>query len=260
MNDSLINLFNKTKNLSSKWSKYFDVYEENFSKFKGKDIIFVEIGVSNGGSLEIWKKYFGSKSRIIGIDINSECKKFEKDNIEIFIGNQSNTNFWENFFQEVGMVDIILDDGGHTNLDQIITTVECVKNINDGGLLLVEDTHTSYMKKYNSSMKYNFVNFSKKIIEDINSNIRMNFSLKKYIYSVQFYESMIVFNIDRSKTGINKQIISGKIDNQIKDLTWSANDEVLGKYKDVPKNKIVKNLLRFIKKKIINDKLKKFFY
>ena len=109
-------------------------------------------------------------------------------------------------------------------------------------------------------MKYNFVNFSKKIIEDINSNIRMNFSLKKYIYSVQFYESMIVFNIDRSKTGINKQIISGKIDNQIKDLTWSANDEVLGKYKDVPKNKIVKNLLRFIKKKIINDKLKKFFY
>ena len=260
MDDSLINLFNKTKNLSSKWSKYFDVYEENFSKFKGKDIIFVEIGVSNGGSLEIWKKYFGSKSRIIGIDINSECKKFEKDNIEIFIGNQSNPNFWENFFQEVGMVDIILDDGGHTNLDQIITTVECVKNINDGGLLLVEDTHTSYMKKYNSSMKYNFVNFSKKIIEDINSNIRMNFSLKKYIYSVQFYESMIVFNIDRSKTGINKQIISGKIDNQIKDLTWSANDEVLGKYKDVPKNKIVKNLLRFIKKKIINDKLKKFFY
>ena len=260
MNDSLINLFNKTKNLSSKWSKYFDVYEENFSKFKGKDIIFVEIGVSNGGSLEIWKRYFGSRARIIGIDKNPECKKFEKDNIEIFIGNQSNPNFWENFFQEVGMVDIILDDGGHTNLDQIITTVECVKNINDGGLLLVEDTHTSYMKKYNSSMKYNFVNFSKKIIEDINSNIKINFSLKKYIYSVQFYESMIVFNIDQSKTGINKKIISGKIDHQIKDVTWEANNEVLGKFNDLPKNKIVKNLIRYIKKKIINNKLKKFFY
>ena len=260
MNDSLINLFNKTKNLSTKWSKYFDVYEENFSKFKGKDIIFVEIGVSNGGSLEIWKRYFGSRARIIGIDINSECKKFEKDNIEIFIGNQSDPDFWKNFFQEVGMVDIILDDGGHTNLDQIITTVECVKNINDGGLLLVEDTHTSYMKKYNSSLKYNFVNFSKKIIEDINSNIKINFSLKKYIYSVQFYESMIVFNIDRSKTGINKKINSGEIDHQIKDLTWDANDEVLGKYKDLPKNKIVKNLIRSIKKKIVNEKLKKFFY
>ena len=156
MNKNLIDYFNETKNLSSKWSKYFDVYEENFSKFKGKDIIFVEIGVSNGGSLEIWKRYFGSRARIIGIDKNPECKKFEKDNIEIFIGNQSNPNFWENFFQEVGMVDIILDDGGHTNLDQIITTVECVKNINDGGLLLVEDTHTSYIKKYNSSIKYNF--------------------------------------------------------------------------------------------------------
>jgi len=256
----LIKSFKTAPKYSIKWSNYFEIYENIFRKFVNKKITFVEIGIGDGGSLFMWKNFFGKKARIIGIELNPEAKKLEKFGFEIFIGNQSNPNFWENFFQEVGMVDIILDDGGHTNLDQIITTVECVKNINDGGLLLVEDTHTSYMKKYNSSMKYNFVNFSKKIIEDINSNTRMNFSLKKYIYSVQFYESMIVFNIDRSKTGINKQIISGKIDNQIKDLTWSANDEVLGKYKDLTKNKIVKNLIRFIKKKIINDKLKKFFY
>ena len=81
MSDSLVTLFNKSKNLSSKWVKYFDVYEENFLKFKGKNITFVEIGVSNGGSLEIWKKYFGPNSKIIGIDINPECKKFEKDNV-----------------------------------------------------------------------------------------------------------------------------------------------------------------------------------
>ncbi|MDC3058762.1 class I SAM-dependent methyltransferase [Candidatus Pelagibacter sp.] len=265
MTDSLATLFNKSKNFSSKWVKYFDVYEENFSKFKGKNITFVEIGVSNGGSLEIWKKYFGPNSKIIGIDINPECKKFEKDNVEIFIGNQSDQKFWRNFFNKVGMVDIILDDGGHTNLDQIISTVECVKNINDGGIFVVEDTHTSYNKKYNSSKKYNFINFSKKIIDDINSNIKMDlninqkFSLKKYIYSTQFYESITIFNIDRKKSFINEQCLNHGINHKIEDLTWDTNNKVLKKYKEKLDIRFVKNFLKIIKKKKINNKLKKFF-
>ena len=68
----------------------------------------------------------------------------------------------------MGNVDIILDDGGHTNLDQIITTVKCVDKINDGGVLMVEDTHTSYINEYNSKESFSFVNFSKKIIDDVN--------------------------------------------------------------------------------------------
>ena len=88
MDNSIQNLFLKSKDFSIKLEKYFDVYEEYFSTFKGKNITFVEIGVFNGGSLKIWKDYFGPKSRIIGIDINPECKKFAKDGIEIHIGNQ----------------------------------------------------------------------------------------------------------------------------------------------------------------------------
>jgi len=268
MSDNLTSLFNESKNLSSKWVKYFDVYEENFSKFKGKDITFVEIGVFNGGSLEIWKKYFGPNARIIGIDINPECKKFEKDNIEIFIGNQSSTNFWKSFFEKVGMVDVILDDGGHTNLAQIITTVECVKNINDGGVLLVEDTCCSYISRYNSSKKYNFLNFSKKIVDDINSNINLEwmdlkkdfkFSLKKYIYSTHFYESMVIFNINRKKTYLNEHCVNKGVNHNIVDLTWDGLNEVLGVFKKYSNIKLIKKILRFIKKIIINNKLKKFF-
>ena len=132
-----------------------------FNSYKNKNITFVEIGIANGGSLEIWKKYFGKSSRIIGIDINPECRIFEKDGYEIFIGNQSCPKFWKFFFKKVGNVDIILDDGGHTNLDQIITTLNTVNKINDNGLLVIEDTHTSYSKEYNSSTKYSFVNFAK---------------------------------------------------------------------------------------------------
>ncbi len=270
MSDSLASLFNKSKNLSSKWKKYFDVYEENFLKFKGKDITFVEIGVFNGGSLEIWKNYFGPNSKIIGIDINPECKKFEKDNIKIFIGNQSSPKFWQKFFHEVGNVDIVLDDGGHTNLDQIISTVECVKNIKDGGLLVVEDVHTSYINRYNSSKKYSFLDFSKKLIDDVNLNIKMDnldenfnkncqFSLNKYIYSSHFYEGIVVFNISRNKSYPNERCQNDGVDYKIRDLTWDGNYEILGKYKDISNIKLIKKLLRIIKNRIINNKIKKFF-
>ena len=123
MENEIKKLFEESKNSSSKWEKYFDIYESVFNKYKDRDVIFVEIGVHNGGSLEIWRNYFSKGSKIIGIDINEECKKFEDKNrnIEIYIGNQSDENFWSAFFKKVGKVDIILDDGGHTNLNQIIT-------------------------------------------------------------------------------------------------------------------------------------------
>ena len=70
--------FENLKNYSVKWEKYFKIYEKFFSKFKNKKIIFVEIGIFNGGSLQMWKNYFGKDSKIIGVDINPECKKFEE--------------------------------------------------------------------------------------------------------------------------------------------------------------------------------------
>ena len=44
----------------------------------------------------MWRKFFGNKARIIGIDINPIAKKWEKNGFEIFIGNQSDPNFWKN--------------------------------------------------------------------------------------------------------------------------------------------------------------------
>src|SRR6056300_254239 len=166
----LIDLFYESENRSIKWKKYFPVYENLFNSYKNKNITFVEIGILDGGSLEIWKKYFGKNSRIIGIDNNPICKKFENKNFEVFIGSQSDPNFWKNFYQKVGNVDIVLDDGGHTNDQQIVSLVESIKNINDGGLFVVEDIHTSYQKHYGNPYKYSFINLSKKIIDDVNFN------------------------------------------------------------------------------------------
>ena len=258
-------LFLKSKNFSHKVQNYFKIYDEHFSKYRNKSITFVEIGVHNGGSLEIWKKYFGSKVRIIGIDINPECKIFEDKQVKIVIGNQSDPKFWKKFFNRFGKVDIILDDGGHTNLDQIITTVECVKNINDGGILLIEDTHTSYFKKYNSDKQFSFIDFAKKIIDDVNFNSELGinkkfkFSLNKYIYSTIFYSSCVIFNINRKRTNQGQNIKNKSLDHGIKDLTWEGNEINIKKIKNLSNFKIYKNFLKFFKKKVNTKIIKKYF-
>lgn len=268
MKHQFLELFKETKNQSEKFIKYFSIYEEIFKDYREKDIIFVEIGIYNGGSLEIWKKYFSKKSRIIGIDINPVCKKFEAEGIEVFIGNQSDPEFWKSFFLKVGKVDIILDDGGHTNLDQIITAASVVPNINDGGILLTEDTHTSYMKSYNSEMKKSFINFSKKIIDDINLKYsktlkQYEFSLSNYVYSIIFFESIVVYKIDRTKTEFNKLLISDGKSHNIKDLTWEANEINVKKIKYFlsffSSFFLLKKFTKLLKKKINSKVLEKYF-
>jgi len=267
MNNEIKQLFQNAKNKSIKWEKYFDAYERLFKNYKNKKIIFVEIGIQNGGSLDIWSEYFSNDSTIIGIDINPECKKFERDNIKIFIGNQSDENFWIDFFNKVGKVDIILDDGGHTNLDQITTLVNCFKNINDQGLFVTEDTHTSYLKDYNSDKKFSFINFSKKIIDDINFRYneefeKFNFSLNKHIYSVQFFESIVAFEIDKKKCCLNNLLSNSGQDSKINDLTWEGNEIKIKKIKNFLKNipfLRFNKLTNFIKNKVNNKTIKKYF-
>lgn len=204
------NLFFKSKNFSLKWKKYFQIYELLFSKYKNKKIIFVEIGVLDGGSLEIWKKYFGKNSRIIGIDNNPSCKKFENKNFEIYIGSQSDQNFWNSFYKKIGKIDILLDDGGHTNDQQITTIINSVSHIKDGGLIVIEDTHTSYQKHFGNPYKYSLINFAKKLIDDVNFTFpnlgKFSYSLNKMIYSIQFFESLIVLKINRELCKINRKI------------------------------------------------------
>ena len=219
-----LQLFLGSKYNSIKHKKYFSVYDNLFSKYINKKIIFVEIGISNGGSLQIWKKLFGDKARIIGIDLNPECKKFEEKGIEVFIGDQSNPKFWKYFFRKVGKVDIILDDGGHTNKQQILTTVSCIPNINNNGMLVTEDTHMSYIKEFNNPNKYSFISFVKKCIDDINFTFpnlnNFNYSLNKYIYSIQTFESIVCFHVSRERCCMNKIITNKKLSYKIEDYRY----------------------------------------
>jgi len=86
----------------------------------------------------------------------------------------------------------VLDDGGHTNLQQGHHHHKAIPHINDGGVLLVEDVHTSYFKDFGNPSTYSFVNFAKRVADAINSRFPAVKVVKndygKKVFSVTFYE------------------------------------------------------------------------
>jgi hypothetical protein len=129
----------------------------------------VEVGVLLGGSLHVWKDYFGKGCRVIGIDSNPEAKKHRKDGFEVFIMDQEKINQWDQFFSTVGMIDVLIDDGGHTSLGQIVTCVSATKYMNNQGIIVIEDVHSSYSEDFGKSNKYSFNNWIDQIGEGLNS-------------------------------------------------------------------------------------------
>lgn len=127
-----------------KWDHYFDVYHRHFAKFRGRDVVVLEIGVFSGGSLQMWQTYFGSKCHVYGVDIEARCKAYERESIDVVIGDQGDRAFWRRFKQQVPKVDIIIDDGSHRAHDQIVTLEEMLPHLSPGGVYLCEDLHGAF--------------------------------------------------------------------------------------------------------------------
>lgn len=158
----------------------------------------------------MWRDFFGKEARIIGVDLNPNAKKWEKEGFEIFIGSQSDPEFWRDFIDKTGMVDIVLDDGGHTYEQQIVTTESLLPYINDGGLLIVEDTHTSYMDGFGDK-KYSFIEYVKKLVDRINHRFGAlsENGADDRIWSIRIYESIVAFTVNRPAS----TLLSEKTDN-----------------------------------------------
>lgn len=123
-----------------------------FMNHRNKSPRVLEIGVLGGGSLEMWSDYFGVGSKIVGIDINSACKKYERQGISICIGSQNDEKFLRRVVDEYGPFDIVIDDGSHLSEHQI-TSFECLfPKMNKNGIYLCEDVHSSYLPFWNGKM------------------------------------------------------------------------------------------------------------
>jgi hypothetical protein len=118
-----------------KWAHYFPIYERHFARYVNCGPRVLEIGIDHGGSLQMWKQYFGRDAEIVGVDVDPRCKEYEEDRIEIHIADQCK-------LPDLGMFDIIIDDGSHICAHQSIT----FRNLwpKTGGVYLIEDCHNGY--------------------------------------------------------------------------------------------------------------------
>lgn len=217
----LKDLFYLSPKSTDKWSRYFGVYQRYLEKYEGKNITFIEVGVQNGGSMEMWSKFFGPESKLYGIDIDPKCAelKYDNPNVNIIIGDQESKEFWDTILPSIGPIDVFIDDGGHFIPQQIVTFEKVWNKIKKNGVYICEDTHTSYFQRFNSSYKSpnSFIEYAKDfadilhlkktdqynslIGENISNVIQSNENLVKKEFahdlsSIHFYDSMIVIEKD----------------------------------------------------------------
>jgi SAM-dependent methyltransferase len=192
-----------TERPTHKWTHYFPIYEKHFERFRNQSIVFLEIGCGKGGSLQMWKRYFGPFAQIVGIDINPECKEFEEDQIAVRIGNQNDSEFIKSVISEFGVPDIVLDDGSHQMQDILVTFDSIYPKQRNNAVYCVEDLHTAYWEEFGGGLNREgtFIEVCKVLIDQLNADhtrgelVPDEFS--KGTLSMHFYDSVVVFEKGR---------------------------------------------------------------
>ena len=136
---------------SSRFHNYLLNYEFFLSRFKQESFTLMELGVLCGSSVKMWSRYFPN-AKIVGVDIEPECLKYQTDNIHIEIADLRNVE------SVIKLRDfnasIIIDDASHSWKDQILAISVLFSSLPHGGVYIVEDLETSFL-----SLSRRFSNF-----------------------------------------------------------------------------------------------------
>ena len=194
-----------------KWEHYYEIYDRHFDRFRGREITLLEIGVSNGGSLALWRKYFGPKARLIGVDIEPDCLQYAKPGTVICIGSQDDPAFLRRVAAEHGPFDIVIDDGSHAYEHQRLSFETLFEHIKDDGLYVCEDVCTSYWTEvFGGGPKEagTFIEYLKNEIDELNAwfwredrEIGPD-SHTRTMHAIQFYAALAIIEKRRVKPPI----------------------------------------------------------
>ena len=199
---------------SDKWEHYFDIYDHCLSRFYDKKISFLEIGIQNGGSIEVAQKLFDPKSSLSGLDIDPRCSDISNilKDVKIYIGSQVDEQLLNKIATDHNKnFDVIIDDGSHIQSHMIFTFTRMFQFINDGGIYLIEDTHTNYSPSHQESFfGIGLYDYFKGLSERLNLDYMDPASRQRYkiprnrrdkrdyhndinhfIFSIEFFDSII---------------------------------------------------------------------
>jgi hypothetical protein len=212
-NSDLLDYFTTNKGcVIHKWHHYIPLYDRYFSPFRGRKIRFLEIGVNKGGSLQLWRKYFGDDAIIFGIDINPDCEKLNGLAGQVRIGSQIDRPFLESVIKEMGGVDIVLDDGSHHMQHIPETLKQLFPHLSYGGIYMIEDLHTAYWKTYGGGYNSsgNFFRFLSDIVDDMHHWYTMKgikqTAISKCCSGVHIHDSIVVLEKNKVYEPVHSKI------------------------------------------------------
>jgi hypothetical protein len=242
MTNSLESCFFNIKTHSLKIDTYFENYESAFEGLQKRNLVVVEVGVLDGGSLEMWQSFFGSTSRIIGIEKNPKAVELRSLGFEIFIADQESKADLRKVFEEIGPIDVFIDDGGHTAKGQIISSLVAAKYVRDGGFIIIEDTHSSFATDFGMPHKYSFANWVHQVADLmdqaylVNKGLNDQKSFKKYsaelvefvshVHVVTKFRSMTIFKI-RHNSLAPKTVDNMKGSSEFSDSRWIGDNQLM---------------------------------
>lgn len=183
--------------VSDKWSSYLPNYDRLFAHLRDRPIRLMEIGVQNGGSLEIWGKYFTHpNSKILGVDVNRECFNLRYTDTRIWVAHGDATKELDYIKTEY---DIIIDDGSHKPEDQMQSFDSWWPQIKDGGIYVVEDLHCPDCLA--------FVYYLRSLVEDLAIDEKPTLP---NIARIEFMNSMIA--IVKGDGSLGPRVVAGQIE------------------------------------------------
>lgn len=205
-----------TDKTGSHW--YTSHYMNHLKKFRNKRTRLLEIGVggydnpkAGNNSLRMWKKYF-PLDKIFGIDIYNKSA-LQEYRIKIYQGSQVDKIFLEKTVNEIGPLDIIINDGSHLN-EHIIETFKILfPKLKNGGVYAIEDVQTSYWEDMDSdntdlNNPKTAMNFMKNLTDCLNhqeipdENYEETY-FDKNIVSIHFYHNPVFIHKGRNNEKSN---------------------------------------------------------
>jgi hypothetical protein len=158
--------------ISDKWSIYLDVYQRLFQQYVGRSINLLEIGIQNGGSLEIWAEHFPHARHIVGCDIDQKCAflRYDDARVAVVVGDANSDVTEAAITNACECFDIIIDDGSHISGDIIRSFARYFPRVKEGGIFVAEDLHCSYWKEFDGGLfdPYSSIAFFKRLADVVN--------------------------------------------------------------------------------------------
>lgn len=183
-----------------KWHHYLPIYEHYFSRWRGKPVRFLEIGVFRGGSLRMWRQFFGPQAVIYGVDIDKSCAQFDGIDGQVRIGSQDNARFLARVVREMGGIDIVLDDGSH-RMEHIEASLDILfPKLDPAGTYMIEDLHTAFWPKWGGGVEApaNFFNSVRGLIDDMHRwyhrGPARRPNLSRMITGIHVHDSIVVLD------------------------------------------------------------------